>query len=411
MFYKKNIDYVYLLWEDFLFLIENKDAKKTNKMSYPRFTKIIINHFMSKDQSISRRNKMFWHTTRDDTMFTSMRCISRHEDTQAMLESKAYQTYYAFASGEKAPKPKYVRKKADSDTSPKKKLVQATKGTRLKSKAKVAKSDKKKQPAIMSKAKGLNVLFEVALTEAEQLKLATKRSKTQFHSSHASSSGDGVDTQSKVSNEQQQMISGIDEGTGIKAGVPEVPKYDLESEKESWGDSDEEDDDDEDEFDDDDGDSDDNDDSDDERTESDRDEIPDPNLTYVEQTEQEEEYSDQRVDTPLNYKLTEEEKIDDEEMMDEESEDEVTKGLYTDVNVNLGIEDAEMTNAYQGGAEQQNVSQESGFEQVEEDAHMTLTVLHGTQKTAGTEHRSSISSDFISKLLNLDNTPPRLDDQ
>ncbi|GJS30131.1 hypothetical protein Tco_0490751 [Tanacetum coccineum] len=78
MFYKKNIDYVYLLWEDFLFQIKYKDAKKTNKMSYPRFTKIIIDYFMSKDQSISRRNKMFWHTAQDDTMFTSMRCISRH---------------------------------------------------------------------------------------------------------------------------------------------------------------------------------------------------------------------------------------------------------------------------------------------------------------------------------------------
>ncbi|GJU69983.1 hypothetical protein Tco_1256242 [Tanacetum coccineum] len=97
------------------FQIENKDAKKTNKMSYPRFTKIIIHYFMSKDQSILRRNKMFWHIARDDTMFTSMRCISRHKDTQvygtilpkeltnqAMLESNAYKTYYAFASGEKA---------------------------------------------------------------------------------------------------------------------------------------------------------------------------------------------------------------------------------------------------------------------------------------------------------------------
>ncbi|GKB42268.1 hypothetical protein Tco_0887210 [Tanacetum coccineum] len=115
---KKNIDYVYLLWEDFLFQIENKEAKKTNKMLYPRFTKIIIDYFMSNDQSISRRNKMFWHIARDDTMFTTMRCISRHEDTQvygtillkdltnqAMLESKAYKTYYAFASGEKTPKP------------------------------------------------------------------------------------------------------------------------------------------------------------------------------------------------------------------------------------------------------------------------------------------------------------------
>ncbi|GJR37095.1 hypothetical protein Tco_1212779 [Tanacetum coccineum] len=186
MFHKKNINYVYLLWEDLLFQIENKDAKKTNKMSYPRFTKIIIDYFMSKDLSIPRRNKMFWHTARDDTMFTSMRSISRHEDTQvfgtilheliqtSMLESKAYQTYYAFASGAKAPKPK------------------------LKSKAKVAKPDKKKQPAKRTKAKGSTVLSEVTLTEAEKIKLATKRSKKDFHVSHESGSGDGVDTQSKV---------------------------------------------------------------------------------------------------------------------------------------------------------------------------------------------------------------------
>ncbi|GKC89624.1 hypothetical protein Tco_1150273, partial [Tanacetum coccineum] len=172
-------------------LSQNKEAKKTNKMSYPRFTKIIIDYFMSKDQSISRRNEMFWHTARDDTMFTSMRCISRHEDTQvygtilqkeltnqAMLESKAYKTYHAFASGEKNPKPK------------------------IKTKSKVAKSDNKKQLAKMPKSKGLDVLSKVALTKAEQLKLATKRSKTQFHSSHASGSGDGVDTQSKVPDEQ-----------------------------------------------------------------------------------------------------------------------------------------------------------------------------------------------------------------
>ncbi|GJR50260.1 hypothetical protein Tco_1400781, partial [Tanacetum coccineum] len=69
-------------------------------------------------------------------------------------------------------------------------------GSRLKTTAKVAKSDKKKQPAMTPKAKGLNVLSKVALTEAEQMKLATKRSKTQFHSSHASGSGDGVDRDS-----------------------------------------------------------------------------------------------------------------------------------------------------------------------------------------------------------------------
>nr|GFB71556.1 hypothetical protein [Tanacetum cinerariifolium] len=134
MFYNKNIENVYLLREDFLFQMENKETKKTNNMLYPRFTKVIIDYFMSRDQSISRRNKMFWHTARDDTMFNTMRCISRHEKTQvygdilpqhltsqAMLESEAYKTYYAYASGEKTPKPKYVRKKAILGTSPKKK--------------------------------------------------------------------------------------------------------------------------------------------------------------------------------------------------------------------------------------------------------------------------------------------------
>ncbi|GJQ93998.1 hypothetical protein Tco_0005137 [Tanacetum coccineum] len=99
-----------------------------------------------------------------------------------------------------------------------------------KSKAKVANSDKKKQPAKKPKAKGLAVLSEVALTKVEQLKLATKRSKTQFHNSHASGSGDGVDTQSKVPNEQQQKTSSTYEGTGTIPGVPDVPIYDLKRE-------------------------------------------------------------------------------------------------------------------------------------------------------------------------------------
>ncbi|GKF96995.1 hypothetical protein Tco_0292816, partial [Tanacetum coccineum] len=118
---------------------------------------------------------------------------------QAMLESNAYKTYHTFASRQKAPKPKYIGKNVDPNTSPKQKPVQATKGTRLKSKAKVAKSDMKKQPAKKPKAKLLAILSKVALTEAEQLNLATKRSKTQFHSSYASGSGDGVDTHEKES--------------------------------------------------------------------------------------------------------------------------------------------------------------------------------------------------------------------
>ncbi|GKE43961.1 hypothetical protein Tco_1471245 [Tanacetum coccineum] len=80
MYYNKHIDYVYLLWEDFMFQVENKDSKKNNDMLYLRFTKVIVDYFMAKDPSISRRNKMFWHTARDDSMFTTIRVISKHQD-------------------------------------------------------------------------------------------------------------------------------------------------------------------------------------------------------------------------------------------------------------------------------------------------------------------------------------------
>ncbi|GJS02569.1 hypothetical protein Tco_0319077 [Tanacetum coccineum] len=320
VFYKKNIDYVYLLWEDFLFQIENKEAKKTNKMSYPRFTKIIIDYFMSKDQSILKRNKMFWHTARDDTMFTSMRCISRHEKTQ------------------KTPKPKYVRKKADSNTSPKQKPVQATKGTRLKTSAKVAKSDKKKQPANMPKAKGLDVLSKVALTEAEQLKLATKRSKTQFHSSHTGGSGDGVDTQSKVPDEQQQKVTGTNEGAGVIPEVPNVPKYDSDSEEESWTFS--QDDEDNEEV------SDKNDDSEETESDNDGDDLTHPNLSTY-----------------------------------EEEEDD----LYRDLNINLERSDAEMTDA--------QANQDT------EDTHVTLTTVPPVVQQKSSSVSSDLVSKFINIYL------------
>ncbi|GJZ56279.1 hypothetical protein Tco_0611472 [Tanacetum coccineum] len=229
---------------------------------------------------------------------------------QEILDSKAYKEYYAVASGAEPPKVKIkYKKKANEPVTPsKKKTAPASKGSKLKSPAKVAKTDKKKQPAMMQKNKGLAVLYKVALTETEQIKLATKRSKTQFHSSHASGSGDGVDTQSKVPDEQQQKDSGTDEGAGDKPEVPDVPKYDLESDEESWTFSQDEEDADEE--------TDVNDDSDETESDNDGDDLTHPNLlTYKADDEEEEQEkaddeemsSDQRVSTPPEYKLFEEE--------------------------------------------------------------------------------------------------------
>ncbi|GJS16544.1 hypothetical protein Tco_0411016 [Tanacetum coccineum] len=276
MYYQKNVDYVYLLWEDLVYQIENKVSKKNKDMYYPRFTKVIINHFMSKDQSIPRRNK--YGAILPDTL-----------TNQAMKESEAYKTYYDFATGKVIPKPKYVRRstREKTDQAPK-----ASPGKRLKATAKVAKSGKKKLPA-----QGLETLSEISLSEADQMKLITKRSKTQFHSSHASGSG-------------------ANKGTGVSPGVPDVPTYRSEDEQISWKSSDEDDDDEvsmsKDDDDNADNEDDDDQDDDNEQTESDNDgdDFVHPKFsTHDEEVRQdeedkEEECSDMRVHTPSHFEST-----------------------------------------------------------------------------------------------------------
>ncbi|GJZ76156.1 hypothetical protein Tco_0640621 [Tanacetum coccineum] len=167
-----------------VYQIENKVLKKNKDMYYPRFTKVIINHFMSKDQSIPRRNKVDWHMAKDDPTLTTMRFIPKHETVQ-----------------------KYDAIFPDTLTNQAMKESEATK------------SGKKKLPA-----QGLETLLEIALSEAGQIKIVTKRSKIHFHSSHAKGSG-------------------ANEGTGVSPGVPDVPTYGYEDEEISWKSSDEDDDD------------------------------------------------------------------------------------------------------------------------------------------------------------------------
>ncbi|GKC46483.1 hypothetical protein Tco_1064205 [Tanacetum coccineum] len=123
---------------------------------------------------------------------------------QAMKELDAYKTYHDFATRKVIPKPKYVRRSTKEKND---QALTASPGKRLKATAKVAKSKKKKPPA-----QGLDTLSEIALSEAQQMKIVTKRSKTQFHCSHASGSG-------------------TYEGTGVSPGVPDVPTYGSEDEQ------------------------------------------------------------------------------------------------------------------------------------------------------------------------------------
>ncbi|GJY87513.1 hypothetical protein Tco_0502141 [Tanacetum coccineum] len=287
--------------------------------------------------------------------------LPQHLTNQAMLESIAYQTYYAYATGEKASKEKYIQKKAESDTSAKKKTAPASKGSRLKSSAKVAKTDKKKQHVTMPKTKGLAVLSEVALTEAEQIKLATKKSKKDFHMSHASGLGDEVDIQSKVPDEQQQKEIGTNEGAGVGLEIPDVPKYNSESEEESWTFSQ---------------------DDEDDVEESDLKDVKDDQDEEEEKADDEEVSSDQRVSTLPDYELTDEEENKEGDDKEGEQEQDEEDDLYRDVNINLERSDAEMTDA------QANKDME--------DAYVTLT----DEPLVVQQQSSSVSSDLVSMFIN-----------
>nr|GEZ33275.1 hypothetical protein [Tanacetum cinerariifolium] len=120
-----------------------KEAKNSNEMYYPRFTKVIVNFFMTKDQSIPRHQNTQQYGAILPIKLTN----------EAIKNSESYKKYYAIASGAEPPKKKAsVRmKQSSSDT------IMPTltaKGKRLKTSAKVDKPAKKKQPPKTSASLG-----------------------------------------------------------------------------------------------------------------------------------------------------------------------------------------------------------------------------------------------------------------
>ncbi|GJT22115.1 hypothetical protein Tco_0892052 [Tanacetum coccineum] len=291
--------------KDLAYQIDNIDSKKQDKMFYPRFTNIIIHHFLEKDKTILMRNRMFMDTVKDDDLLGIMRFVTKHADTQvygeilpqamtnqALLDSVAYKTYYAIALGAEPLMSRKIQKKSDSaissEESPSKK-----KSTKVKKVATAKpKPTNKKAPVKADRGKGLNVVSE-----------------------------------------------------GDNGEEDEDDKNDSEDKSDDGDDDDDGNDDD-----------DDNDDANDEITKK-------SSTEYYEEEE-------------------EEEKIDDEETMDDEEDDEVTKELYKDVNVNLGNEDTEMTDADQGGSEKQNVRISQKSQENSQKRANTDTRIRRVQKEA-----------------------------
>nr|GEX43401.1 hypothetical protein [Tanacetum cinerariifolium] len=304
----------------FMYEAENREISSARKEHMPclRFTKVIINNFISKDKTISMRNMINLHTIRADSVLGTLKFISKTKDyqkygvlipddmiNQDIKDSQVYKTYYDFATG---------------------------KGKRVKRHA--------------------------------------KKSTT------VPIAGVSIRDTLGVLDERQCKTFGTYEGTSTKLGVPDVPTYDFESENESWGDSEDDNDDDcDDKSKDDDDDKADNDDDgnsdadDSERIDSDDDDDENHSFTLK-------DYNEEEHDEEYEYN-------DDYENMFEEEDDD---DLYKDVDVrSLGTE---------------HEKERQGAEEMTD----------ADQNTDDSKQSSSVSSDFASKFLILENVSPAIDE-
>ncbi|GKB55116.1 hypothetical protein Tco_0905869 [Tanacetum coccineum] len=167
-------------------------------MPYPRFTKVIINHFISKDKTISTRNRIKLHIIRDDSLLGTLKFVSKTQDyqqygapilddmiNQAIKDSKAYKTYYDFATGKATPKKARKYKKValpsrilypvleeEPAKKPKRARKPAKKSTTIPTAGVVIRDTpresvpKKKTPAKVDRGKGMDLLSDVTLLEA-----------------------------------------------------------------------------------------------------------------------------------------------------------------------------------------------------------------------------------------------------
>ncbi|GKB57625.1 hypothetical protein Tco_0913811, partial [Tanacetum coccineum] len=339
MFYQKNVDYVALLWEDFMFQADNREISSVRKenMPYPRFTKAIISHFISKDKTISMRNKIYLHTIRDDSLL---------EEEPAKKPKRA-----------KKPKPAKQADTAKKTALAKKSTTMPTAGVVIRDTHGVSTSKKKAQAKV-----DIDLLSDVALLEATQLKKALKKSKQDTHMLYPSGSDDEVGSQPKVPDELKEKTTGINEGT--VSGDDDDSNDDDGNNVEDNNDYEQ---------------------ANDERTESD--------------DEEEEKQDDEFVRTPEHYVPTQDETNDKSDDVTKEEYERINEELYG--NVNVSLKDAEPTNKEEGDVEmtvagQVNVNQEDAGNQVKDDAQ-------ATQKTKGLILSSSISSDYAAKYLNFDN--------
>ncbi|GJX11944.1 hypothetical protein Tco_0201803 [Tanacetum coccineum] len=219
MFYRENVDYPELIWEDFAFQIDHRKeriSRRTN-MSFPRFTKVIINHFLKQHNSLSNLKYQHYHTIKDDVIVSRLKFVRIGEDYQeyglaipdmmlndVIEQSESYQMFLKYSTGQLPPKkksePEPVKKKTISRRVVKKKVIIFTADNII------------PDPDV-----ALELGKSISLTED-----AEEEAARQVHATHARIVTESVPKPARRRPfDPSQKLKGSSKGTGTIPGVPD----------------------------------------------------------------------------------------------------------------------------------------------------------------------------------------------
>ncbi|GJS33370.1 hypothetical protein Tco_0531752 [Tanacetum coccineum] len=406
LFYRENVDYLELIWEDFAFQIDYKQLKKGRheNMPYPRFTKIIINHFLSKQQSLTRLQYLHTHTIKDDGVVSRLKFIRLGQDFQeyglpipeTILTDRI--NIGKGSHGKKTADTTEATVDVSEELNPEPARKQTTSKRVVEKKFTITMDDN----IVPKPDVALELGKSMSLTEA-----AEEEASRQVHATHARIVTElspslpeedhrklkGVQTltpeeqiatdtmkalkESKNTNKRQACTGGSSEGTGVSPGVPDESTVVPTTSGEGTGSEQE--------------------------SEYSKEKDDDETIKRVD-TDEEEEKKDDDDDKSIDLELTDDEETDDEfvhgeEHVQDDHEETDDEFVYGDEQVN-NDEDEEMTNAE---IEESRNGDKEITDAAKVDARITKEVKDDAKKTEPppTSSSLSVSSGFGNQFLKL----------
>ncbi|GJU71383.1 hypothetical protein Tco_1262788 [Tanacetum coccineum] len=320
------------------------------------------------------------HTCKDDYLINTLRFVSAKEATQIygdvlpesltspeMKETKAYKTYLV---SPKEPTGKLKRVKR-----PAKKSTKAlARGVVIRETLEMP-LYKKKEKVDVARGKGIELLFDMALTEEAQYEEVRRKSMRNFYKTHSSGSGTVTKTSPSVAKIKPSVTN---KGTGVKPGVPGATEEESsESKAKSWGN--------------------DEDDSNNEQDSSGEDSDQDNDSDYVKTQSDNENKSNSEHETDENELGSESNQEENEEDEDDEEEvkDELVKTQSSDSDDEDEIKITDKVEGYEDEEMDYTTSQ----------LYDDMDILLNEPKIEVPVTSSSHSSDLASKFLNFLDIP------